>query len=217
LRTPDPAGPAATGESLAEDVYQVLKWQILTRKIAPGALLTGEEICALVGYGRTPVHQALHRLKYDGLVDILPRKGIVVRTFSVQAINHLIEARLPLEMEMARLAAQRAQPRQIRELRSMLARGRDLLKRGELEGLMALDRQFHRGLAECTGNPVITELLETLHQRSLILWHVSVPIRGPEYETVHGEHLQLLERIGAGDADGAARLMRDHLTRFIQS
>ena len=43
-----------------------------------------------------------------------------------------------------------------RRLRSMLARGRDLLKRRELEGLMALDRQFHRGLAECAGNPVIT-------------------------------------------------------------
>lgn len=213
LRLQDP--PAAANASLAEDVYQILKWKILTRKIQPGTLLTEEELCAVVGYGRTPVHQALHRLKHDGLVEILPRKGIVVRTLSLEGIGDLIEARLPLEMEVARLAALRAKPKQVRDLRALLARGADLLKRGDLEGLMTLDRQFHHGLAACAANPVLGELLEILHQRSLILWHVSVPVRGPEYEAVHGEHQAVLDRIAAADADGAALEMRHHLERFL--
>jgi len=205
--------PAAA--SLAEDVYQILKWKILTRKVQPGTLLTEEELCTLVGYGRTPVHQALHRLKYDGLVEILPRKGIVVRTFSLEGMADLIEARLPLEMEVARLAARRAKPKQVRELRSLLARGGELLKRGDLEGLMTIDRQFHHGLAACAANPVLGELLEILHQRSLILWHVSVPVRGPQYEAVHGEHQAVLDCIAVGDAEGAALRMRQHLERFL--
>lgn len=207
--------PVKAGESLAEDVYQILKWRILTHKVQPGTLLTEEELCALVGYGRTPVHQALHRLKYDGLVEILPRKGILVRTFSPEGINDLIEARLPLEMEVAQLAARRAQPGQVRELRAILARGRTLLSRGDLEGLMTLDREFHKGLAACAGNPVLGELLEILHQRSLILWHVAVPGRGPDYEVVHGEHQAVLDCIAAGDAEGAAQGMRQHLERFL--
>lgn len=216
LRAPDTSLPSAGRESQADDCYQILKWNILTQKIAPGTLCIEEELCALVGYGRTPVHQALHRLKYDGLVDILPRKGIMVRAFSTEAINQLIEARLPLEVEMARLAAQRASPQQVRDLRATLAKGRDYLRRNDLEALMTLDRDFHRGLARCTGNPVLIEMLEALHQRSLILWHVAVPARGPEYDAVHSEHVEVLRYIAARDADGAAKAMRMHIERFIR-
>ena len=95
LRLQDP--PAPSGESLAEDVYQVLKWKILTRKVQPGTLLTEDDLCTLVGYGRTPVHQALHRLKYDGLVEILPRKGILVRALTPADLLEIYDVLIALE------------------------------------------------------------------------------------------------------------------------
>ena len=208
-----PATPWA-GESLADEVYKILKWRILTLNALPGALFTEDDLCKLLGYGRSPIHQALHRLKYDGLVEILPRKGIVLRSFSREEIDNLIETRLPIEVEMARLAALRAPVDKTDPLRERLAQGRELLETSDREGLMTLDRDFHRGLAECTGNPVLIEILENLHQRSLILWHVSVSSGGREYDIVQGEHERILEAVAAHDAEAAALAMRQHIERF---
>ncbi len=110
--------------SLTEEAYNALKWRILTHDLRPGGLFTEEDLSRLSGFGRSPVHQAVHRLQYDGLVEILPRKGIVVRAFSGRDINQLIEVRLPIEMEMARLAALRATTEQLNALRVRLAEGR---------------------------------------------------------------------------------------------
>jgi DNA-binding GntR family transcriptional regulator len=201
---------------LADDAYNALKWRLLTHELAPGAFLTEQEVCDLLGYGRSPVRSALHRLKYDGLVEILPRKGVIVRAFSPRDINNLIEARLPIEVEMVRLAAARATPAKVDPLRARLAEGRRLLALDDREGLMTLDRAFHRGIAEVTENPVLMEILENLHQRSMILWFVSVSSDGREYDTVQNEHEEILDRIAAQDVDGAAAAMRRHLEPFLR-
>jgi GntR family transcriptional regulator, rspAB operon transcriptional repressor len=206
-----PARPS--GESLTEEVYQLLKWRILAQKGMPSGLFTEEDLCKLLEYGRSPVHQALHRLQYDGLVEILPRKGIVVRSFSRQQIEDLIEIRLPLEVEMARLAALRAPEDKVAALQKLLAGGHQLIKRGDLEGLMTLDREFHRGVAACTGNAVLVEVLENLHQRSLILWHASAP-GGGQYGAVQAEHEAILEAVTGHDAKAAVTAMKHHLSRF---
>ena len=209
-------GEAQVRASLTDEVYNALKWRILTHDLRPGGLFTEDDLGRLSGYGRSPVHQAVHRLQYDGLVEILPRKGIVVRAFSGRDINQLIEVRLPIEMEMARLAALRATPEQLKGLRALLAKGRSYLKRTDREGLMALDRNFHHGIAECTGNQVLMEVLEILHQRSMILWFVSVSSDRRAYDIVHEEHQEVLARLDARDADGAAEAMRRHLEPFLQ-
>lgn len=206
-------GPHA---SLSDAVYNTLKWRILTLELRPGALFREEDLGKLVGYGRTPVHQALHRLKYDGLVDIIPRKGVIVRAYSAREINDLIEARLPIEMEMTRLAAARATPEKIARLRERLAQGPELLARGDREGLMVLDRAFHRGIAECTENQVLIDVLEKLHQRSMILWFVSVSSDGRQYDIVQEEHERILDCIASGDASAAAQSMRRHLEPFLR-
>jgi len=211
------AGDDIRGRALLTDeVYNALKWRILTHDLRPGGLLTEEELCRLLGYGRSPVHQAVHRLKYDGLVEVIPRKGIVVRAFSARDINELIEVRLPIEMEMARLAALRASLEQLNALRGRLADGRRYLQRTDREGLMALDRAFHHGIAECTGNQVLIDVLENLHQRSMILWFVSVSSGGRAYDIVQDEHEEILARLAARDAGGAADAMRRHLEPFLQ-
>ena len=211
-----PLDDAPGRPSLTDEVYKALKWRILTHDLRPGGLFTEDDLSRLSGYGRSPVHQAVHRLQYDGLVEILPRKGIVVRAFTARDINQLIEVRLPIEMEMARLAALRATPDQLSALRARLAEGRTYLKQTDREGLMALDRNFHHGIAECTGNQVLMDVLENLHQRSMILWFLSVSSDRRAYDIVQEEHEEVLARLAAHDATGAAESMRRHLEPFLQ-
>lgn len=215
-RLAPPVDDAPGRSSLTDEVYNALKWRILTHDLRPGGLFTEDDLSRLSGYGRSPVHQAVHRLQYDGLVEILPRKGIVVRAFTARDVNQLIEVRLPIEMEMARLAALRATAAQLSALRARLAQGRTYLKHNDREGLMALDRTFHHGIAECTGNQVLMDVLENLHQRSMILWFLSVSADRRAYDIVQEEHEEVLARLAAHDPTGAAEAMRRHLEPFLQ-
>jgi DNA-binding GntR family transcriptional regulator len=78
--------PASKGGSLAEQVYEQLKEKIITLHFLPGQYLNEGALCAMLGVGRTPVHQALQRLELERLVEIMPRKGVIVQPDSIAEI-----------------------------------------------------------------------------------------------------------------------------------
>ena len=210
-RRPRKAPPAA---SLTEEAYRTLKWKILSMEFAPGSFLNEMELAASTGFGRSPIHQALHRLQHDGLVEILPRKGVLVRTWSPQHIRHLIETRVPIEVTAAELAAERATDAELKSLQTLLATGPRLIAKFDRDGLLRLDQEFHRLLATASRNPVLAEVAKALHQRSTLLWFVPISDKH-EYEVVQRQHEAILESIRKHDAATAAASMRAHLTGFI--
>jgi DNA-binding GntR family transcriptional regulator len=200
---------------MAEEAYRTLKWKILSLELEPGSFLNELELTAATGLGRTPVHQALHRLQFDGLVEIRPRKGVLVRKWSPQQIRHLIEARKPVEAAIVRLAAERATDKEIEAAGRLLATGRRLIAKSDRDGLLRLDQAFHRALASASRNPVLGEVLESLHQRSTLLWFVPLADR-PEYEVVQSQHEAILAAVRGRDGAAAAAAMEAHLDGFIQ-
>ena len=206
--------PAPKG-SLGDEAYEAIKWQILTMELAPGTFLNVQELSERLGLGRSPVHYAVHRLQHDGLLEVIQRKGILVRSWSPQAINHVVEARIPLEMAMVRRAAARATEEQLRALKARLAEGKKLVTAKNRQGLMELDHDFHSGLAACADNPVMGELLQTLHQRSTPLWSTAVAGQR-DYAQVQEQHEKVLARVAARDAEGAAEAVRQHLQALVR-
>ena len=93
--------------SLAERAYVEIRDRILAMELRPGQFLNEAALCNLIGIGRMPVHQATHRLRAEGLIDVFPRKGLVVRMDSLHDIVALLEARLAVEPTVAALAAER--------------------------------------------------------------------------------------------------------------
>ena len=206
-RKPSPARTT----SLTDDVYQLLKWKILSMEFGPGALLNEQSLADAIGYGRAPVHQALHRLEYDGLVEIRPRKGVQVRVWSPAEIESLLETRTLIEAQTARLAAQRARPGEAGSLAARLEAGPALPDAPDREALMRLDNEFHRSVAEFARSPMLAEMVGLLHQRSALFWYL--PYSGPsQYADVIAEHRAVVEAIRARDPDAAAAAMTAHLS-----
>jgi DNA-binding GntR family transcriptional regulator len=139
----------------------------------------------------------------------------VVRKWSPQQIRHLIEARKPLEAAIVRLAAERATDKEIEAAGRLLATGRRLIAKSDRDGLLRLDQAFHRALASASRNPVLGEVLESLHQRSTLLWFVPLADR-PEYEVVQSQHEAILAAVRGRDGAAAAAAMEAHLDGFIQ-
>lgn len=212
----DSLSPKEKRASLVDQVYEKLKWQILSMELLPGSDLNELDLCKRLKFGRGPVHHALQRLSHDRLVRIRPRKGVVVRALSPRDIEELIEARLPLELAIVRLAAERAGKTEAAALKARLLEGRKLIARRDREGLMKLDHDFHIGLAALTGNAVFEDLIARLHQQSSILWFLQVSDE-KTYASVQKEHESILDFIIARDAKGAGTAMMQHLNAFRMS
>ncbi len=163
-----------------------------------------------------PVHQALKRLDMEGMVQVLPRKGVVVNPITLDEVKDLIEVRAPNEGLCAALAAERATAQDIEGMREILERAVPLTEQRDHEGLMDLDREFHQAIAAAARNRVLADLLSRLHDRALRFWFVSLSdIK--QLQRVQREHRAVFEAIAAHDSDKASAAIRSHIASFGRS
>jgi DNA-binding GntR family transcriptional regulator len=200
-------------QSLRDAAYDAIKHKITTCAFKPGEYLNEASVSAMLGIGRTPVHQAVDRLMLEGMLEVIPRKGVIVKPLGLQEILQVIEVRLIVETNCARLAANRASNEEIRNLVAIQQRAKAWVAARNSEQLMLLDRDFHDVLARSTGNDVIADLLMKLNARSLRYWFVSLDTPG-HHGKVHEQHNAILAAIRRRNPDEAERTMRDHIEDF---
>jgi len=165
-----------------------------------------------LGYGKSPVRQAVQRLQTDGFVDVAPQQGIVVTTLSLAEIIDYFEMRAALERYVVyRLAGELSAP-QVAELRAFLEvqkRQLDASPSPE-KNLALLNVGFHKMLCDFLGNKQIIRVIEHQHD---MLYRVVKGIykRRPERERQSlSEHTQIAEAIIGGRAESAAELIEAH-------
>jgi DNA-binding GntR family transcriptional regulator len=159
------------------------------------------------------VHEAISRLAIEGMIEILPRKGIVVRPVSLDEALATIEARLINEPMCARLAVQRATAEDLDRIEQVLRQAPPLLSRRDIKGLMQLDRQFHGAIARAARNKVLEQVLQQLHEKSLRFWFISLS-DSKHLLQVDEEHREVLTALQARDPEQAERAIRAHIESF---
>ncbi|EPX79508.1 transcriptional regulator NanR [Salipiger mucosus] len=222
----DPIRP----RKLSDEVHARLLALIREGRLAPGDALPSErELMARFEVGRPVVREAMQRLAQAGLVEIrhggrprvaepsldvlVDQLGLSMQhllTHSAATLDHLKEARLALERELARIAARRRTKEDMTALRAVLDAQEDA--RETPERFLDLDGQFHRTIAAISRNPLFESLCHGIFSW-LRDFHVDF-VRSPGQEALTlAEHEAILEAIGRGDADAAAQAMHDHLER----
>jgi len=202
--------PASKGGSLAALAYEQIKEKILTLHFLPGQYLNEGALCAMLQAGRTPVHQALQRLELEGLVEIMPRKGVIVQPDSISEILKILDSRATVEAELARNAAERATPEDAEELKALAREGYGNGKPTDIDTFTVGDRSFHEKFAEMAGNPVLSDFARTLHERSIRYWYLHLWQTMDTKATIR-QHTAIAEMIAKRDGDGAAKAVRDHI------
>ena len=202
---------AGEASLLADQAYAALRDLIVSLELPPGALVTEPELVARLGIGRTPVREALRRLAQERLIDVYPRRGMLVTTVDVRELARLCEVRQALEPEAARLAAERATQADLEEISGLLAELRGTRRRDE-RTLIALDRRIHAAIYRASHNRFLAETLEWYYTHALRIWMLGLE-RTSLSAAVH-EHASLLDAIRRGNGTRAADLMRAHVERF---
>ena len=89
--------PARPVESSADTAYGKIQSLIVVGELPDYSLISESELAQRTGCGRTPVREALQRLKLEGFVDVLPRRGMLVTPIDITRQLELLETRRPLE------------------------------------------------------------------------------------------------------------------------
>ena len=196
--------------SLADQAYETIKRKIITLEFRPGQYLNEVQICKSLGIGRTPVHQALHRLMIEGLVQIIPRKGLIVRPDSLNEVLSLIEARWVIEPYCVGLSVDRVTPKMLEKLAQIMKDAERAARAGDTESFMGCDVAFHSTLAEAAGNQILKDLLLMLHDRATRIWYLQI-WQKKDMLVTHREHSDIHRAVVRGDKPAAVAAMQNHL------
>ncbi|MER9316224.1 GntR family transcriptional regulator [Mesorhizobium sp. M0659] len=197
-------------QSLALQAYEAIKERIITLHFLPGQYVNEADIAAYLHFGRTPVHQALQRLDHEGLVQVLPRKGIIIRPDSLQEILRILDSRITVEPELARLAAQLASGEQAMALLNLASVTDATPGSPDIAAFTIDDRAFHRMIGDMSGNPVMADFGRMLHERSTRFWYLHL-WQTINVELSNRQHLKVATAIAAGDGAVAVETMSEHI------
>lgn len=201
------------GASLRDEAYDAIKHRIITLAFKPGEYVNEAQLAEMLGIGRTPVHQAINRLMLEGQVEVIPRKGIIVKPLSLSEIVEITEIRLLNEGYCLRRVTERASDSDLIALGNILKDAKAAAKRRDFEQIMLCDREFHLELARLQGNEVFEDILRNVIERSLRFWFIS--LNAPRHlQSVEDEHDTIMAALRKRDAAGAERAMKRHIESF---
>ncbi|MBU2959334.1 GntR family transcriptional regulator [Citreicella sp. C3M06] len=195
-----------SGKTLAATAYRELIKRILEGALKPGDTLQETRLCADLDMSRTPVREAIARIRSEGLAEQAGR-FMRVRRINPEEIDEIFFLRRTLEPDAVRAATGRLTSQQIDTLEAEV---RALMQKGPHEDDLQwhVDQSFHMAIAVAAGNAAAAKVIQDLHMRTCIFDHRVVPerfARGCE------EHLALLSALRSGQRDEAAALMGAHL------
>lgn len=206
LVTPEMAASPATLSSDA--AYAWIKRQIITNGFRPGIPLDERSIAESLDCSRTPVREALQRLKSEGFVDILPRRGIFVKLLSRDDLRDLYQVVTSVEVMAVGLIAEKGASRaDIDGLNTLCDRMAEAVRSGDAHGWTEADEAFHRRLLELSGNPALAKVgiaHRELSQRAHFVADRARP-EGTQAQSLKA-HRKLVKVLAAGDPDAARRL-----------
>lgn len=195
-------------------VYGALRDAIIAAELEPGRQLSENELASQLGVSRTPVREAVARLRDDRLVEIVPQLGTFVSRVSVSAVNDAQFIRESLECAAVRLAAERARGADIDRLQELLVAQARAGDAGAGEHFLELDDEFHGTLCELSGHAIAWAIVQRANGHLNRVRRLSVP--QPRYMAeMVAEHREVLAAVASGEPDGAETALRHHLRMVL--
>jgi DNA-binding GntR family transcriptional regulator len=199
---------------LRHEVLDALRRAIVHGRLAPGSRMIERELIAMTGVSRTVIREVLRQLESEGLVDVVPHKGAIVRKLSIEEARDLYAIRAVLEGLAARMFVEKATEDSIRKLGEELAATIEAYRTTEPEQTIEIKNRFYEALFNGAQSESLSTMIGALHGR---IWRwralgLSHPQRSPERsdESVAGLRA-LYAAISTGNAELAELLARQEV------
>jgi DNA-binding GntR family transcriptional regulator len=206
----------ARPEPLTSVVYETIRRAVIDRRIPPGVRITESGLAAQLGVSKTPVREALLRLRQVGVVEVDGRRLLRVVRPCEASITCAYEAREALEVFTARKAAERAGGDETGAIALAAERSLEAAGERDLDAFRVWDGEFHRAIARVADNPRLARMIEDVTTLILTLRERDLPTDGASLECGRA-HVAIARAVAAGDCAGAEEAMRRHLRHVAAS
>ena len=195
--------------SLALRVERAVAQWICTGELSAGQKLTEQELADRLGVSRGPVREALRALADVGLIQIEQNRGASVRKIGLEEAIEIHDVYSVLEELATRSAVRLLSGTQIEELKALVESMDEAAEAEDLDRYYDLNLNFHQRVAEGSGNRRLLNIYNRLLNELHLFRRFGLMQRGEMQRSNH-EHRRILEKIAAGDPEGAAEAMRHH-------
>jgi DNA-binding GntR family transcriptional regulator len=193
-------------------VYDSLTKAIGTGEIHPGERLSEQGLAEWLQVSRTPIREALAALASDGLIEVIPHKGAVVKTMHPDDIKEEYIVRAALESLAVELGVAQVPADVLDELDRLTDEMHELLRQDDVHGFLDRNRELHLRLYSFCGSARLLSLIESAWDKENFMRRFYYTLdHGPEEE--EDMHHELLARYRRRDAAGARDLVKDSLLR----
>jgi DNA-binding GntR family transcriptional regulator len=208
--------PAELYSTKSDFAYTKLRERILSGEFAPGQVLNQATLARTIGISTTPLREALRRLKSEGLVELDAHRDARVTELTPEEARDLLEVRRSLDPLAASLAAERRTKADIKEIRET-AKGVEPLRRDFGVNDLIAHRRFHAAIYRASHNDLLIATLDGLWDKAdrYRRFGLAVERSQQERDEKAAEHAQLAECVIAGDAEGAAAVMHQHIATSL--
>jgi len=199
--------------SVVDRVYEEMRGLLVSHDLRPGDRVNEVELSKQFGVSRTPLREALNRLRSEGFLSFVPKRGYFCRHLNPKEVFDLFELRKAIEISGIKLAMLRVKDQQIDVLSRFLDDAEFGTAERTIEELARLDERFHERLLEVSGN---TEMVRVLRNVNARIW----PVRWTDWNEStraksRADHRALLSALRSKDQDRAVEILDSHITRRI--
>ncbi len=201
-----PPGPSATS---AMQVAADLRRRILLGEFKPGARMKIDDIAELCAVSHMPVRVALQELEAEGVLDLYPHRGAVIRAVDARFVRNMLELRAAIEVMLTEKCAQRIDRAALAELEALALDYEAAARRGEPLAIVSANLRLHDAINRVADNP---EAVRMLSRGRLLIQALRVRFGfGPKRtDAVIAEHRALLRAIARKDGKRAGEIARRH-------
>jgi len=204
------SAPYLINQNLSIQIYKILRQKIVKGDFYPGMRIQDENLTKEFGVSRTPIRDALYLLEKNGLIKIIPRKGAFIIRLTRQEIVDTFDLREGLEGISAYLAAQRVSIENLNRVKETVEKRLENIKSLEMDPYYPPDIDFHKTIAESSGNSKLMEHLTSIYDQILTLRMSSASQKG-RAKAAAEEHMEIYEMLRQRNPEGAEKYMRIHI------
>ena len=200
----------------AEQVYTVLREEIITCRIVPNEAISENRICGMLGVSRSPVRIALTRLAEDGLIDIFPQRGTFVAPIKMRQVKESHFARVALEIALVEVAARRWTAEYGREALSNLDAQRRHAAGDEAWEFYLDNERFHQLIARAADLEGVWKTVQGVKMLWDRIGHLANRVSGHREEIV-AEHEAIVTALDRNEEKAAVKAMTAHLSSVFNA
>ncbi|MBS1039215.1 GntR family transcriptional regulator [Gluconobacter cerinus] len=205
---------ARNSRRLTTHIYDILRQEIVSLARQPGSPINENQICTALNVSRTPVREAILKLKDEGLIEIFPQSGTRVAPISLSGLANLVFFRSALETQSIKDLVSTITVENIAALNDMIAQQYFHARHNDCDNFHLADERFHEFLLTTANRKIIWDKIDREKGDLDRFRRLTLPLLGQMLDVTQ-EHQNIVSAIEMRDADIAMTALRDHLGNVL--